>query len=204
MTVVDGADAEKLVAEGIHVHFEGVRAVDGVDLTLEHGQIMGLIGPNGAGKTTFMNAVSSFVDLTAGRVLLGGVQVTSWKPERLAKSGLVRTIAKQFQATYHTPLGNHYALPGYALADALVGAIKAAGSTDGEKIAEALFGGKVSVSYFGSTMKFTEKCHRPQPAVYSIEQFTNGKDKQIDSWKLKSVPNIGDGSPCSGTPPNVG
>jgi branched-chain amino acid transport system ATP-binding protein len=39
-----------------------------------------------------MNAVSSFVHLTAGRVQLGGLQVTSWKPERLAKSGLVRTF----------------------------------------------------------------------------------------------------------------
>jgi len=116
----------------------------------------------------------------------------------------VRTIAQQFQATYHTPLGNHYALPGYALADALVAAIKTAGSTDGPKIADALFSGKVSISYFGSTMKFTQKCHRPQPAVYSIEQFTNGKDKQIDSWKVKSIPDIKDGSPCSGTPPSVG
>ena len=116
----------------------------------------------------------------------------------------VRQIARQFQRTYHTPLGNHYALPGYALADALVAAIKAAGSTDGPKIADALFGGKVSVSYFGSTMKFTQKCHRPQPAVYSIEQFTNGKDRQIDSWKVKSIPDIKDGSPCSGKPPSVG
>jgi branched-chain amino acid transport system ATP-binding protein len=91
-TVVDRSHDEKLVAEGIHVHFEGVRAVDGVDLTLERGQIMGLIGPNGAGKTTFMNAVSSFVHLTAGRVLLGGLQVTNWAPERLAKNGLVRTF----------------------------------------------------------------------------------------------------------------
>jgi branched-chain amino acid transport system ATP-binding protein len=91
-TVVDGSNAEKLVADGIHVHFEGVRAVDGVDLTLERGQIMGLIGPNGAGKTTFMNAVSSFVHLTAGEVVLDGLPVTNWKPERLAKSGLVRTF----------------------------------------------------------------------------------------------------------------
>jgi branched-chain amino acid transport system ATP-binding protein len=91
-TVVDGSNAEKLVAEGIHVHFEGVRAVDGVDLTLERGRIMGLIGPNGAGKTTFMNAVSSFVHLTAGEVVLDGLPVTNWKPERLAKSGVVRTF----------------------------------------------------------------------------------------------------------------
>ena len=115
----------------------------------------------------------------------------------------VRTIAAQFKATYHTPLGNHYALPGYALADALVAAIKKAGSTNGTKIAAALYGGKVTVNYFGTKMKFTTKCHRPQPAAYSIEQWTNGKDKQIDHWKLKSVPNIGDGSPCSGKPPAV-
>jgi branched-chain amino acid transport system ATP-binding protein len=88
----NGPAPEQLRAEGIRVHFEGVRAVDGVDLTLELGEIMGLIGPNGAGKTTFMNAVSSFVHLTAGQVLLGGLVVTDWKPERLAKSGLVRTF----------------------------------------------------------------------------------------------------------------
>jgi ABC-type branched-subunit amino acid transport system ATPase component len=92
MTTVDGPARATLVAEGIHVHFAGVRAVDGVDLTLEEGQIMGLIGPNGAGKTTFMNAVSSFVRLTAGRVLLAGVAVSNWAPERLAKSGLIRTF----------------------------------------------------------------------------------------------------------------
>ena len=87
---VDGAG--RLVAEGIRVHFEGVRAVDGVDLVLEQGQIMGLIGPNGAGKTTFMNAVSSFVPLTAGSVALDGVDVTGWPPHRLVGSGLVRTF----------------------------------------------------------------------------------------------------------------
>src|SRR5205807_9281288 len=89
---VDGSGAGKLVAEGIHVHFEGVRAVDGVDLTLERGQIMGLIGPNGAGKTTFMNAVSSFVGLTAGKVMVDGVDVTGWPPRRVVASGLVRTF----------------------------------------------------------------------------------------------------------------
>jgi branched-chain amino acid transport system ATP-binding protein len=89
---VDGSGPGKLVAEGIRVHFEGVRAVDGVDLTLERGQIMGLIGPNGAGKTTFMNAVSSFVPLTAGKVILDGVDATGWAPQRLVRHGLVRTF----------------------------------------------------------------------------------------------------------------
>ena len=89
---VGGSKPEMLVAEEIRVHFEGVKAVDGVDLTLERGQIMGLIGPNGAGKTTFMNAVSHFVPRTSGRVILGGRDVTSWPPHRLAAAGLVRTF----------------------------------------------------------------------------------------------------------------
>src|SRR5919201_5104558 len=88
----NGSGAGKLVAEGIRVHFEGVRAVDGVDLTLEQGRIMGLIGPNGAGKTTFMNAVSGFVELTSGRVALNGNDVTGWSPQRLVANGLVRTF----------------------------------------------------------------------------------------------------------------
>ena len=115
----------------------------------------------------------------------------------------VRTIATQFRAAYKTPLGNHYALPGYALADAIVAAIKAAGGTDGTKMAKALFGGPVRVNYFGSRMKFTAKCHRPQPAAYSVELWTNGVDKQIATTKVNTVPTIGDGSPCSGKPPAV-
>ena len=89
---VDGPGRSTLVTEAVRVHFEGVRAVDSVDLTLEQGQIMGLIGPNGAGKTTFMNAVSGFVPLTGGTVRLDGVDVTGWPPHRLVSRGLVRTF----------------------------------------------------------------------------------------------------------------
>ena len=89
---VGGTTARKLVAENIRVHFEGVKAVDGVDLELEHGMVMGLIGPNGAGKTTFMNAVSHFVHRTTGRVILDGEDVTKLQPHRLAAKGLIRTF----------------------------------------------------------------------------------------------------------------
>jgi ABC-type branched-subunit amino acid transport system ATPase component len=89
---VDGPEPAKLVAEGIRVYFEGVRAVDGVDLILEQGQIMGLIGPNGAGKTTFMNAVSGFVPLTGGTVTVDGVDMTHSPPHRIVRSGIVRTF----------------------------------------------------------------------------------------------------------------
>jgi ABC-type branched-subunit amino acid transport system ATPase component len=85
------ADAA-VVAEGIKVHYEGVRAVDGVDLTLRGGSIMGLIGPNGAGKTTLLNALSGFASPGAGRVAVAGEDVTRSPPHRLLARGLVRTF----------------------------------------------------------------------------------------------------------------
>src|SRR4026209_837193 len=69
--------AELLEARGPKVHFGGVRAVDGVDLVLRKGVILGLIGPNGAGKTTLVNALSGFQKPTAGSVY----------PDRLAGTG---------------------------------------------------------------------------------------------------------------------
>ena len=91
---VDGSGAQKsaLLAEDLRVYFEGVRAVDGVDLELEEGQIAGLIGPNGAGKTTLLNAISGFVPLTAGKVIVGEEDVTGLPPHRLLERRVVRTF----------------------------------------------------------------------------------------------------------------
>ena len=81
-----------LAARGIRVHFEGVKAVDGVDLDVSTGQILGLIGPNGAGKSTLVNALSGFQPPTEGEVDMGDQPVTGWSPQRLARRGLVRTF----------------------------------------------------------------------------------------------------------------
>jgi branched-chain amino acid transport system ATP-binding protein len=81
-----------LEAHQLKVHFGGVRAVDGVDLSLRKGEILGLIGPNGAGKTTLVNALSGFQRPTAGVVVLDGNVVTGWSPHRLARRGLARTF----------------------------------------------------------------------------------------------------------------
>ena len=92
-TSVDGPEPrESLVAEGIRVHYEGVRAVDGVDLRLRKGQIMGLIGPNGAGKTTLLNAITGFVPLTEGTITIAGEAVTGRPAHKLLSHGLVRTF----------------------------------------------------------------------------------------------------------------
>jgi branched-chain amino acid transport system substrate-binding protein len=119
-------------------------------------------------------------------------------------SPLIRTVAAQFKAKYGVAIGNHYATRGYDLANAVVAAIKKAGKTDGPSIAKALFDSGLVLNTLPGKAKFTSKCHRPQPAGYSIELWTNGKDRQIGTWNAQSIPNIGDGSPCSGKPPKVG
>ncbi len=88
----DANDTELLQARGLKVHFGGVHAVDGVDLVLRKGEILGLIGPNGAGKTTLVNALSGFQKPTAGTVLMNGHDVTGLSPHKLARRGLARTF----------------------------------------------------------------------------------------------------------------
>jgi ABC-type branched-subunit amino acid transport system ATPase component len=77
-------------ARGVSVSFGGVRAVAGVDLEIEEGELVGLIGPNGAGKTTFIDAVTGFVRYQ-GTVELGGARLDGLPPHIRAQRGLART-----------------------------------------------------------------------------------------------------------------
>ena len=91
-TRANGASRGQLLAEGVSVQFKGVRALDGVDLTLVRGCIMGLIGPNGAGKTTLVNVLSGFQRPTRGRVCVDGRDVTRQAPHRRTQRGVARTF----------------------------------------------------------------------------------------------------------------
>jgi branched-chain amino acid transport system ATP-binding protein len=75
----------------LDVSFGGVRAVDGVDLAVEAGTIVGLIGPNGAGKTTLIDAVTGFVRPTGGTISLDGLDLRRRPPYRRARLGLARS-----------------------------------------------------------------------------------------------------------------
>ncbi|MFL5252395.1 MAG: ATP-binding cassette domain-containing protein [Rhodopila sp.] len=65
-----------LVAEGVTRRFGGLVAVGDVSLTLSVGELHAVIGPNGAGKTTLTYLLSGELMPSAGRVLLGGTDVT--------------------------------------------------------------------------------------------------------------------------------
>ncbi len=72
--------------------FGGLVATDDVTFSLEKGARHALIGPNGAGKTTFVNLLTGVLPPSAGRVLLGGEDITWLKPEARVRRGLVRTF----------------------------------------------------------------------------------------------------------------
>ncbi len=81
-----------LVVSGAVVNFQGLRAIDGVDLRLSPGEVLGLIGPNGAGKTTLVNVLTGFQKVIPVRSSLAGVDIARLKPHERSRRGLVRTF----------------------------------------------------------------------------------------------------------------
>jgi len=82
----------------LHMHFSGIKAVNGVSLTIQEGTITGLIGPNGAGKTTLFNIIAGLLKPTSGQVFLDGHDITGLPPHELFHKGMLRTfqIAHEF------------------------------------------------------------------------------------------------------------
>lgn len=77
-----------LECTGLVKDYPKKRAVDGVDFTVEQGEVVGLLGPNGAGKTTTFRMTCGMITPTEGRVYLKGVDVTGWPMYRRARNGM--------------------------------------------------------------------------------------------------------------------
>ena len=76
----------------LSVNFGGLRAVDGVSVSVEAGRVHGLIGPNGAGKTTIFNCVSGYYRPTSGTIRFRDRDVTRLRPDQIARLGVARTF----------------------------------------------------------------------------------------------------------------
>jgi branched-chain amino acid transport system ATP-binding protein len=77
---------------GLARRFGGVIATNNVSFRLERGARHALIGPNGAGKTTFVNLLTGVLAPSAGRILLGGEDITGLRADRRVRRGLARTF----------------------------------------------------------------------------------------------------------------
>jgi len=106
---------DAVVAEGLVKEFGSVKALNGIDLTVKRGQVVGLLGPNGAGKTTAVRILSTLLTPTAGRAMVAGFDVVK-NPEEVRRSiGLTGQYAAvneyltgrenliMFGALYHLP-----------------------------------------------------------------------------------------------------
>ncbi len=81
-----------LEVHGLVKRFLGVTALDGVDFSIEPGELVSLIGPNGSGKTTLFNCVTGYLTPDHGRVLFRARDVTRAAPHQVARLGLGRTF----------------------------------------------------------------------------------------------------------------
>ena len=92
MTLERVAMAPILTLENISKRFGAVVVADGIGLTLNDGEALGIIGPNGAGKTTLFGIATGSVAPDGGRVLFDGKDITRLAPEERCRMGLARSF----------------------------------------------------------------------------------------------------------------
>lgn len=88
-----------LEIRGLKKRFGGVVALDGVDVDIDDGDILGIIGPNGSGKTTLFNVVAGVHKPTAGRVVWRGRDITGLATHQIARAGIARTFQQAMAFT---------------------------------------------------------------------------------------------------------
>ena len=84
--------SELLTVRGLRVTYGGVVAVDGFDLDVAEGRVVGLIGPNGAGKTSAIDALTGYHAPSGGTVTLDGRDITKVTRAQAPRRGLARTF----------------------------------------------------------------------------------------------------------------
>ena len=81
-----------LEVRDVYKNFGGVKALEGVSLKIDEGEVVGLIGPNGSGKTTLFNVVVGFYPIDKGDIYFDGSRITGLKPYQTARKGIGRTF----------------------------------------------------------------------------------------------------------------
>jgi len=86
------ASPSLLEVKDIRKHYGAIKAVDGVSLSVDPGEIVGVIGPNGSGKTTLFNSILGQIKPTSGNVEFCGEDITGMSPLQLSRRGVGRTF----------------------------------------------------------------------------------------------------------------
>lgn len=81
-----------LELQSIKRHFGALKVIDGLDLTVERGEVLGILGPNGAGKSTLFNLISGNLALTSGKMFFEGKPLNSARPWTRVRNGIGRSF----------------------------------------------------------------------------------------------------------------
>lgn len=81
-----------LEINGLSKDFGGLRAINGLDIHVDEGEIVSVIGPNGAGKTTFFNLITGMETPDEGNILFGDLNVVGLRPNQILQLGMARTF----------------------------------------------------------------------------------------------------------------
>ena len=76
----ENVDMGKIVLEGVEKNFGSVRVISDVNLTVEDGEFVVFVGPSGCGKSTLLRLIAGLEDVTAGKILIDGVDVVDDRP----------------------------------------------------------------------------------------------------------------------------
>ena len=106
-----------LTVTGIEKHFGGLHALDGIDLTVKEGEIVGLIGPNGAGKTTLFHVIAGSLRADRGTVRFAGEDISGRPGHAICRLGLARTYQTvrpflDLSVQDNVVVGAHFGSPG--------------------------------------------------------------------------------------------
>lgn len=85
----------QLEITGLTKRFGGLTALNGIDMSVDSGEMLGLIGPNGSGKTTLLNIISGYYEADTGSIAFDGQPILGRAPHELARRG----IGRSFQVT---------------------------------------------------------------------------------------------------------
>ncbi len=91
-TALLSSESALLQVEDLSKRFGGIVALDGFNIQIHAGEMVGLIGPNGAGKTTVFNLLSGVLNPTRGRIYFDGRDITGRRPDQNTFLGIARTF----------------------------------------------------------------------------------------------------------------
>jgi branched-chain amino acid transport system ATP-binding protein len=106
------ATAHAVHVDGVDMRFAGLAVLNDIQLEIPPGSAVAVVGPNGSGKTTLLNIISGIYRPVAGRVHIGGREVTGYRPHRIAHLGVGRTfqhieVPKELTVLRVAMLGRH-------------------------------------------------------------------------------------------------